>query len=81
MIEEDSAYHDQYLHGLCGGERLPIDVMLVSYVSEKPDLVLRHKHSHAERMDWRIPKSLIEESPSPVQPLKVFLIGLTPEVV
>lgn len=48
--------------------------MLITDISEKPNLTLRHKHRHAQRMDRRISKPLVIKASSPVQPIEVFFI-------
>ena len=55
--------------------------MLVTDISKIPDLIFRHKHRHSKRVNWCVPKSLIEKPPSSIQPLKVFLIRFTTEEV
>ena len=49
--------------------------MLIADVPEEPDLTLGNKHGHTQRVNRRITKSLIVEPSSPIQPVKVLLIG------
>ena len=55
--------------------------MLVPDISEEPDLTPRHKHGHTQRMDGRIPKALVIEATTSVQPIKVFLVCFSPEEI
>ena len=59
----------------------PVDVVLISYVSEEPNLALWHEHSHAQCMNWSVPISLIIEPSSLIEPVKVFLICFITEPV
>ena len=62
-------------------EGLPVDVMLIANVSKEPNLTFWGEHGNAERVDWGIPKPLVEEPSSFIQPAEVFLIGFAAEVV
>lgn len=55
--------------------------MLVSNISEEPYLALRHEHSYTQSMYRRISKSLIVESSSSIQPVKVSFIRFAAEEV
>lgn len=59
----------------------PIDVMLVSNISEEPSLVLWDKHCHAQRMYWSVAESFIVEASTSIQPVKVLLICLASEKI
>ena len=62
-------------------ESSPVDIMLVPNISKEPNLALRDKHGHAQCMNGSIPESLVIEASSPIQPVKVFLIGNSSEEV
>ena len=66
---------------LIGTRNSPIDVMLVADVPEKPNLAFGHKHGNTERVNWSITKSFIVEAPSSIQPVEIFLVGLTTKVI
>ena len=53
---------------------VPVDIMLIPNISEKPDLALGHEHGDAQGMDGSIAKSFIVEASASVQPIKVLLI-------
>ncbi len=53
--------------------------MLVSDISKEPDLPLGHKHGDAERVDGRISEPLVVKASTPIEPVKVALVGFAPE--
>lgn len=55
--------------------------MLIPHIPKKPNLPLRHKHSHTKRMNRRIPKPLIIKPSSLIQPIEIHFIRLSPEEV
>jgi hypothetical protein len=59
--------------------RLPVDIVLVSDIPKEPDLRFRNKHRNTQCMNRRISKSLIVETSTSVQPVKILLIGLPTE--
>ena len=63
------------------GRTLTIDIMLISDIPKEPDLSLGHKHRDAERMDRCIAEALVVEPTAFVEPVKVSLVGFSPEEV
>lgn len=59
----------------------PVDVVLVSNISEEPYLALRYEHGHTQSMYRRISKSLVVEAASSIQPVKVSFIRFAAEEV
>ena len=59
----------------------PVDVMLVSDISEKPYLAFRHEHGNTQSMYRRITKSLVVKATSSVKPIKVSLIRFAAEEI
>lgn len=60
---------------------VPVDVVLVSNISEEPYLALRYEHGHTQSMYRRISKSLVVEAASSIQPVKVSFIRFAAEEV
>lgn len=60
-------------------EHEPVDVVLVAYVPEVPDLALGDEHGDAEGVDGRVAKALVVETTASVQPVEVFLISFAAE--
>ncbi len=67
--------------GAAGGSSSPVNVVLVAYIPEKPNLVFGHKHGNAQSMNGSIPEPFIVKSASSIQPIEVFFIGFATEVV
>lgn len=60
---------------------IPVDIMLVPNIPKEPDLALRHKHRHTQRMNRCISKPLVVEPATSIQPVEILLICFPTEVV
>ncbi len=56
---------------------MPVDVVLIPYVPEVPDLALGHEHGYTQRMNRGVSEPFVVEAPSSIEPIKVLLIRLT----